>query len=80
MISETRREQHFAKTEKGVLTGIKEAHNSTEDFYCLSCGCRMQKKCGKIRDGILPTITGIKRNYKRTALMKATCIVMQNIG
>lgn len=50
MISETRREQHFAKTEKGVLTGIKEAHNSTEDFFCLSCGCRMQKKCGKIRE------------------------------
>jgi len=33
----------------GTLIHIKEAHESGEDCFCPSCGCRMIKRCGKIR-------------------------------
>lgn len=49
MEKEFRREQHYAVSKSGVLTHIKDAHNSTEDYCCPSCGCRMLKKCGSIR-------------------------------
>lgn len=42
-------EQHFAVSEDGILTHIKTAHDSPEDFYCPHCHCRMMKKCGDIR-------------------------------
>lgn len=42
-------EHHYALSEAGVLTHIKDAYNSVEDFFCPHCKCRMIKKCGQIR-------------------------------
>ena len=49
MEKEFRREQHYAVSHKGVLSHIKEAHYNSEEYYCPHCGCRMLKRCGKIR-------------------------------
>lgn len=49
MEKEFRREQHYAVSQKGVLSHIKEAHYNSEEYYCPHCGCRMLKRCGKIR-------------------------------
>ena len=48
-MEEYRREQHFAVSLDGVLTNIDIAHESNEEFYCPHCGCKMLKRCGKIR-------------------------------
>lgn len=42
-------EHHYALSKDGVLTHIKDAYNSVEDFFCPHCKCRMIKKCGQIR-------------------------------
>lgn len=44
-----RREQHFAVSKAGILSHINYAHNNSEEYYCPHCGCRMIKRCGKIR-------------------------------
>lgn len=49
MGNEFRREQHYAVSKDGVLAHIKKAHYNSEDYYCPHCGCRMLKRCGKIR-------------------------------
>lgn len=49
MEKEFRREQHYAVSQKGVLSHIKEAHYNSEEYYCPHCGCRMLKRCGNIR-------------------------------
>ncbi|MCM1317782.1 MAG: competence protein CoiA [Bacteroides sp.] len=49
MKKEIRMEQHFAVSKDGILTDIKTAHESPEDFYCPHCHCKMIKKCGAIR-------------------------------
>lgn len=49
MGKELRNEQHYAVSKDGLLTYIREAHNSSEDFFCPYCQCRMIKKCGKKR-------------------------------
>ena len=49
MEKERSEERHFAVSKAGVLTSIKEAHESDEAFYCPHCGKEMTKKCGKIR-------------------------------
>lgn len=49
MGKEFRREQHYAVSQKGVLSHIKEAHYNSEEYYCPHCGCRMLKRCGNIR-------------------------------
>ena len=49
MEREFRREQHYAVSQKGVLSHIKEAHYNSEEYYCPHCGCRMLKRCGNIR-------------------------------
>ena len=41
--------QHYAISKSGVLTHINVAHGDLDDYYCPSCNCRMQKKCGHIR-------------------------------
>ena len=46
---ENRMEQHYAVSKSGVLLHINEAHDSKEDCFCPHCGCRMLKRCGKIR-------------------------------
>lgn len=46
---ENRMEQHYAVSKSGVLVHINEAHDSKEDCFCPHCGCRMLKRCGKIR-------------------------------
>lgn len=46
---ENRMEQHYAVSKDGVLVHINEAHESSEDCFCPHCGCRMLKRCGKIR-------------------------------
>lgn len=59
---EVRRRQHYAVSKDRVLTHIREAHESKEDFFCLNCGCRMIKKCGKIRDWHFAHNSSDKRN------------------
>lgn len=49
MEKEFRMEQHYAVSKSGILAHIKDAHNSSEDYYCPHCGCRMLKRCGNIR-------------------------------
>lgn len=46
---ENRMEQHYAVSKGGVLLHIKEAHDNNEECFCPHCGCRMLKRCGKIR-------------------------------
>lgn len=48
-MKEIKREQHYAVSLNGVLTEINDAQISNEDFFCPHCGCRMLKRCGKIR-------------------------------
>lgn len=48
-MKEYRREQHYAVSPNGLLTEINDAQKSNEDFFCPHCGCKMLKKCGKIR-------------------------------
>ena len=70
MEKEFRREQHYAVSQKGVLSHIKEAHYNSEEYYCPHCGCRMLKRCGKIRD--------MPMKHKRIALMRHIYMDMQN--
>jgi len=49
MLYEGRMEQHYAVSESGVLSHIKDAHESGEEYFCPYCGCRMIKRCGNIR-------------------------------
>ncbi len=48
-MKEFRRELHYAVSPNGVLTEINDAQKSNEDFFCPHCGCKMLKRCGKIR-------------------------------
>lgn len=41
-----RKEQHYAVSTSGRLVHIDDAHNSSEEFYCPYCDCKMIKKCG----------------------------------
>lgn len=45
----TRREQHYAVSNEGILAHIKDAHKNSEEYYCPQCSCKMLKRCGNIR-------------------------------
>jgi len=49
MINNIRREQHYAVSKSGKVLHIEEAHANGEDCFCLYCGCKLIKKCGKLR-------------------------------